>query len=159
MKEQNGDIWTWYKEKRWIVITTNIGYNKVGDAIMGAGIAKKAAELHDDLAGWYGARCRKYQADTAVCLYEPGNLILFPTKPFNRSTPWLSWQSKSCPELIARSARQLAVVADIMEKRKLLFGEIALPLVGCENGKLERHEVVPILREYLDDRFVLVERE
>lgn len=142
-----------------MVITTNIGWKKDGANPMGAGIAKQAAELFDELPAWYGARCKKYGADTAVCMYEPANFILFPTKPLNERTPWLSWQSKSDLALIRRSAIQLQKLSEIMVERKMLFGEIAIPLVGCENGGLERRDVVPILKQYLDDRFVLIERE
>lgn len=158
MREHTGDIWDWHAEKRMIVITTNIGWKTDGSCPMGAGIAKKAAELFPDLPAWYGARCRKFKADTAVCFYAPANFILFPTKPLNITAPWLSWRADASLELIARSALQLQKLADILTERKFLFGEIALPLVGCENGNLERRDVTPILCKHLDDRFVLVER-
>lgn len=158
MTERVGDIWEWHHERKWIVITTNIGWKNDGCCPMGAGIAAQAAELFSDLPEWYGTRCRKYKSDTATCLYKPAQFILFPTKPLNVATPWLSWKQNSDLSLIKRSAIQLQKLSEIMQEQKLVFGEIALPLVGCQNGKLSRKDVVPILKAYLDDNFVLVER-
>jgi hypothetical protein len=144
-------------EKRWAVIPTNIGWKRDGSNPMGAGVALAASELYPDLATWYGDHCQKYGANTAVCPYYEGNLILFPTKPLNVRQPWMSWQSPSDIDLIARGVKQLQKLGEILREKKLVFGEIALPLVGCGAGGLERAEVVPILKDGLDDRFVLLE--
>lgn len=159
MIERVADIWNFHADGRWIVITTNIGWKKNGANPMGAGIAGHAADMFPELPGWYGARCKKYGANTAVCLYEPARFILFPTKPLNPLMPWLSWRNTSSIELIRRSAVQLQKLGEIMYERDLTKDEIALPLVGCENGRLYRRDVVPVLHENLDDRFVLVERQ
>jgi len=158
MIERIGDIWTFHHEGRWIAITTNIGWKKDGKCPMGAGIAATAADLFPDLPGWYGTRCQKYRADTAVCQYKPGRLIMFPTKALDIIKPWASWQQKSDLILIKRSAIQLQKLGEIMRANGTVLGEIALPLAGCENGGLMRGEVVPILNRYLDDGFVLYER-
>ncbi len=157
MIERTGDITTWMAEKRWAVVPTNIGWKKDGANPMGAGVALAAADVYPDLAAWYGARCQKYGADTAVCPYYYGNLILFPTKPLNRAQPWASWRDQSDLDLIARSVTQLQKLGEILHGRKVCFGEIALPLVGCGAGGLSRSDVVPILKR-LDDRFVLLEK-
>lgn len=159
MREQIGDIWTFHSEKRCVIITTNIGWRRDGANPMGAGTAKQAADLFPELPAWYGQRCQKYKHGTAVCYYQPGNLILFPTKPLNISAPWLSWQADASIKLITRSAQQLAKLVDILEERKKIAGFIGLPLVGCQNGHLRRRDVIPILRAFLDDRFVLLERD
>jgi hypothetical protein len=158
MEVRVGDLWVWHSEKRWTVITTNIGWKKDGSNPMGAGVARVAADKFPALPEWYGARCRKYKAETAVCYYEPANFILFPTKPLDLVKPWLSWQQDSDLDLIRRSSIQLAKLADVLEERKLLFSQIALPMVGCLNGNLQPEQVLPILRKYLDSRFVLLER-
>ncbi len=158
MIERVGDLWVWHSEKRWTVVTTNIGWKKNGSNPMGAGTARTAADKYPDLPGWYGARCKKYGTETAVCPYESGQLILFPTKPLNEKQPWLSWQSDSDIDLIRRSSIQLAALVSLLEKQKKLFGQVGLPLVGCMNGNLTRSSVVPILKHFLDDRFILLEK-
>ena len=155
MIEKIGNIWSFHAEKRWIVITTNIGWKKDGTNPMGAGIARAAADKYPELPGWYGSRCERYGADTAVTIYKPGKLILFPTKPLNEEQPWMSWKSDADLVLIRRSTRQLAKLIDIVN----LGTQVGLPLVGCENGNLHAKQVLPILRQYLDDRFILFERQ
>ncbi len=157
MLERTGCMWAWAADhpRSWLVITTNIGWKKDGVAVMGAGVAATAAELYPALPIWYGLRCQRYKADTAVCPYYLGNLIMFPTKPFNAAQPWLSWQSKASLGLIERSTIQLQKLGQILGQAA---PEIVLPLVGCANGKLERQPVLTILRRYLDDRFILIEQ-
>lgn len=155
MREQYGNIWTFHQEGRWIVITTNIGFKKDGTNPMGAGVAKQAAERFEDLPAWYGDKCRRFGANTAVTIYKPGKLILFPTKPLGKNMPWMSWKQDSSLDLIRRSTKQLAY---IIENKKEIFGDIGIPLVGCQNGNLRRKMVMPILRRFLNDRFVLIER-
>ncbi len=156
MKKISGNIWDFHSEKKWIVITTNIGWKKDGSNPMGAGIAKTAAYVAEDLPMWYGERCQKFGAKTAVCLYKSDRFILFPTKELNEDQPWMSWQAESSIDLIVRSTRQLAELVKISSK--IIAGDVYLPYVGCENGGRSKKEVLPILEAYLDDRFVLVDR-
>lgn len=159
MIERAGSVTTWMAEKRWVVIPTNIGWKKDGSNPMGAGIAAVAAAMYEELAGWYGARCKKYGRDTAVCPFYDGHLILFPTKPLvSLRQPQISWQHPATLELVARSVTQLQKLGEILTERKVILGEIGLPLVGCGAGKLQRADVVPILKR-LDDRFVLLEKQ
>lgn len=151
MKEIIGNIWDWYERRHWIVITTNIGWKSDGSNPMGAGIAKKAAEIDPELPMWYGAKCKKYGSNTATLPYKKEKFILFPTKPLDIGKPWLSWQQDSNLALIARSTKQLAKLADI-----LCLKTVVLPMVGCGNGGLQSKQVLPVLRHYLDDRFILV---
>lgn len=158
MLERVGSLWTFHSEGRPVVVTTNIGWKKNGSNPMGAGVAKIAAEKYPELPGWYGRRCEKYGADTAVCYYEIGNLFLFPTKPLNESQPWMSWQNDSDTGLIKRSSIQLAKLVEVLSDEKGMFmPQVALPMVGCGNGNLSPRDVLPILRTFLDDRFVLLE--
>lgn len=154
MKQESGDLWTWNHEGRWIVVTTNIGWRKDGLNPMGAGVAKAAADLYPDLAAWYGRRCKKYGSNTAVAVYD--KLFLFPTKPLNEDQPWMSWKSDSSLELIARSCRQLVKLVDVLSASGEFIPRVGLPLPGCGNGNLTRHQVLPIIQSVLDDRFVLL---
>ena len=156
MIETVGDIWEFYYEVRWIVITTNIGWKKDGNNPMGAGIAKEAAAMFPELPKWYGERCRKYGGSTAVINYDPARFFLFPTKPLDPDKPWLSWMGNSSLGLITKSTKQLVALVDILSKKDYFFTKIGLPMVGCSNGRLDKKHVLPILHKYLDDRFVLL---
>lgn len=152
MRETIGDLWTFHDEGKWIVITTNIGWKSDGTNPMGAGIAKQAAARFGGLPLWYGTKCKRFGAATAVQIYKPGKLILFPTKALDPSRPWLSWKADSDIKLITRSVKQLAKLIEVVD----IDGDIGIPMVGCQNGNLSSEDVLPILRNYLDDRFVLV---
>lgn len=154
MKQDIGNIWDYYDRGHWVVITTNIGWKKNGQNPMGAGIAKVAADMDPWLPEWYGKKCQKFGSETATLPYKRGRFILFPTKPLDEHQPWLSWQQMSSLQLIRRSTIQLSKLADILELKLVL-----LPMVGCENGGLRPAHVLPILRQYLDDRFLLLERK
>lgn len=156
MKQESGDLWTWNHEGRWVVVTTNIGWKKDGSNPMGAGVARAAAEHYPELPAWYGERCKKYGAKTAVAPYPQGKLFLFPTKPLNEEQPWMSWQQDSSLELIRRSCKQLVKLVDIMSDGKYFITKVGLPLPGCGNGNLTPREVLPIITDILDDRFVLL---
>lgn len=158
MLRKTGDIWSYHAEGCWIVITTNIGWRNDGRNPMGAGIAAQAATFFPDLPLWYGHRCLKYGKDTAVCPYPDAKFILFPTKPLNIENPWLSWQADSDLVLIERSAIQLQKLGEILRNVNENIGPIALPMVGCQNGRLLPEVVRPILARRLDDSFILVER-
>ena len=158
MIEKFGDIWTHHAEGGWIVIATNIGWKKDGTNPMGAGTARDASDKYPDLARWYGEKCQKFGDKTAVLPYKRGRLFLFPTKLL-AAQPWLSWQHDSCPSLIQKSASQLSIWVDIYKtKGTPMIKPIGVPLVGCQNGNLRKKQVLPILRKYLDDRFILFER-
>jgi hypothetical protein len=159
MRERVGSLWTLHSDGRPVVVETNIGWKKDGSNPMGAGMAKVAAEKYPELPGWYGRRCRRYGAETAVCYYETGNLFLFPTKPLNKDQPWMSWKNDASTELIRCSAIQLSVLVDILVSKKGMFmPTIGMPLIGCGNSNLDAQDVLPILRPKLDDRFVLFEK-
>lgn len=158
MIEKIGSIWTHHNEGGWIVIPTNVGWKKDGTNPMGAGLAKIASDQFPGLAEWYGQKCQNFREKTAVLPYKKGKLFLFPTKKL-ATQPWMSWQQDSCPDLIKISAEQLVLWLDIFKtKGTPIIKKVGVPLVGCDNGNLHRKQVLPILRKYLDDRFVLIER-
>jgi len=154
MLERTGSLWDHHNDGGHIVITTNIGWKKHKINPMGAGVAKIAANMYPELPGWYGNRCWKYGEKTAVCYYETGRIFLFPTKPMYMK-PWLSWMNDSDIDLIRRSSVQLAKLVDVLTERGHCLGDIVLPLPGCGCGNLRSEDVLPIIKQYLDDRFVL----
>lgn len=142
------NIWTLESLGYLIVVPTNLGWTKDGKNVMGRGVAKQAAIRNKDLAEWYGAECKKHGKDTPVLPYY--RLLLFPVKPLNEAEPHLSWQGEADLALIERSTVQLAARPGTER--------VALPLVGCGNGRKKSGEVLPILQKYLTaSRFLLVE--
>ncbi len=145
-----GNIWD-YEVDHYIVIPTNIGWKAADKSnIMGRGVALQAAKKYPKLPLWYGLECSFAKAMTPVMLYPDAPLIMFPVKPLNEKEPWLSWRSNADLGLIERSAVQLKAF-DKLDR------PIALPMVGCGNGKLTPQDVRPILDKYLsDEKFLLV---
>jgi hypothetical protein len=149
LRTETGNIWI-HLGVRKVVVPTNIGWKKTGANVMGAGLAKQAAEVIDKkLPLWYGEQCQRYGADTPVLEYELG-LVMFPVKPLNELAPHLSWKQRASLKLIERSTIQLAEMYSGIKR------EIAIPMVGCGNGGLDPSDVRPILAKHLDDKFLLV---
>lgn len=133
---QSGDI---------VCITTNGEIKKDGRAVMGAGVAKTARDTFKDIDR---KLARSIQAIGNVVSYlglyiykgKSLNIISFPTKN--------KWRDNSDLDLIKQSVNQLQGIT----RNKSC--NIYLPMPGCSNGKLQWHEVEPLLRE-LDDRYVI----
>jgi hypothetical protein len=111
---------------------------------MGAGLAKQA------VLKWPGidAQLGHYLTEVGniVCgLLKEGNcwVMSFPTKN--------NWKDKSNLELIKNSAQRLAEMADELEWKKVF-----IPPVGCGLGGLSLDVVQPVLEQYLDDRFYII---
>lgn len=147
-----GDLWDMHEGGWTIVVTTNIGWSlRTHENNMGAGVALQAADRWPDLPKWYGRFCAQHAADTPVVERKDRRLIFFPVKPLlDPKNPELSWSQLASPELIERSARQLA---------EIKAGRIALAYPGAGNGGLPVSVVKPILERYLPgDRFLVVDR-
>lgn len=145
-----GDLWRLHTKGCWVVVTTNIGWKSDGANVMGAGVAKQAAERFPDLPLWYGTLCRKYREEVGAVLYNPGRLVLIPTKPLNRVAPQLSWQQDSSLELVEQSVLQLAQV--LVEERFT----VAMGYPGCGNGNLQVAKVKPMLLKHLANPKVII---
>jgi len=116
---------------------------------MGRGVAKQATEKYQMLSSWYGWRCKAMADNELTRLYRYRDLVLFPVKPLDRLMPHMSWRQPASLELVEKSTIQLASFMG-MDK-------VALPLVGCGNGRLDSRDVLPILQKHLkDDRFLLI---
>lgn len=149
-----GDIWRFHPHS-WVVIPTNLGWTKDGKNVMGAGLAKQAAQKFPDLPAWYGALVRtaatweRYGWTRKVTYHTERRLVMFPVKPLIQDAPHFSWRQDADLTLIEGSAIHLAETAP-------KDAATCVPLVGCGNGKLDEKDVLPILRKHLDDRFILV---
>lgn len=146
-----GDLWDYHRQGYWVVVTTNIGWKSNGENVMGRGVAAQAAKRFPDLPAWYGELCRKHMERVGICLYNPGRLILFPTKPLDKVNPHLSWRGGSCLRLIETSLIELVKVAADEHLK-----QIAMSWPGCGNGGLQIAQVKPLLNRYLGPRFTIV---
>lgn len=153
MIEFIGNIWDFHHLNNYVVIPTNLGWNKQKENIMGAGLALQAREIFPELPVKYGKFLMENPVHHGVVLYKDYNIICFPTKKRNTEQPWLSWQQKSDLELIEKGCVNLAEITKNINKT------IAIPMVGCGCGELHPNDVRKILDKYLDDKkFILVRR-
>lgn len=146
----NKSIFTFPKENEATCVTTNGMRKYNGDAIMGAGIALEANQKYHvaDLLGQYleqyGNRVFNLGLHPNLDTGEKFRLFSYPTK--------YNWKENSSLDLIEKSARELMQCCD-----KFAVQKCYLPPVGCTNGRLNFHkDVEPVLRNILDDRFIVV---
>jgi hypothetical protein len=141
MREIHGDLWE-YHGTAIIAITTNGQLSQKGEAVFGNGCARQARERFPDLAQRLGARLAAQGNHVA---YLGNGIVSFPVEHTPFETP--------DPRLIARSARELKSLADVMG-----WDRIVVPRPGCGGGGLEWKDVKPVLERYLDDRFTIITR-
>ena len=141
MKEINGDIWDYHKKGYWVVITTNGYIRKDGACVMGRGVAKEAARKFPMLPFEIGRSIQQFGNHVFACNPDT-RIIAFPVKH--------NWWEKADIQLIERSCQELA------EFPQELTYYMVRP--GCGNGGLDWLDVKPVLKRYLDDRFIVVER-
>lgn len=142
MLKLNGNIWYFSDWNFWIVIPTNGDIKNTGEAVMGAGLAKQAAKRFPFLPLELGKHLKAH--GNRVFAFSAKQILTFPTKH--------RWVEDSSLYLIEQSTEQLLVLVDKHELKPPFY----LPHVGCGNGKRTWDEVEPILKDILDDRFVVV---
>lgn len=135
-----GNLWDYHPDN-WVVIPTNAGWRKNGDAVMGRGVAKQAAERVPQLPSLYGKTCREFKGYPFVASYPLYKMIMFPTKPLLSLIPELSWQQPASLELIEHLLPSLLF---------LQTKDTYLPALGCGAGELTIAEVYPLLEKYLE---------
>lgn len=146
MQVLTGDIWSYHAKGYWVVIPTN-GCRKQGTiAVMGIGLALQAANKFPDLPNFLGKRLT--YGGNHVYPFEVYRLFSFPTKE-------RFWE-KSDIRLIQNSLNELLQTVKNLEE-SLGPLKVALPKVGCGAGNLDWERVRPILEEFLDNRFTVVD--
>lgn len=135
-----------------IGITTNGIWKADGRAVMGAGMARQAAERFSCLPQALGFSLRKYGNQcfyfgmlqdkiTGDCI----KVVTFPTK--------YHWRDKSDMGLILRSCEQAMKICD-----KYGILNLYLTRPGCGHGGLDwETQVKPAISGILDDRLIIVE--
>jgi len=152
MKEINGDIWDYHKKGHWIVITTNGNVKANGEAVMGKGIALQARQRIEWLSYELGRKITENGNKTYW--FNEIRIITLPSKH--------NWWEKADINLIESSIKDLVRIVDAQYpylKDSDYKKETCLVRPGCSNGQLDWKDVKPILEKYLDDRFIVVEKE
>lgn len=134
-----------------IAITTNGMRRKDGSAVMGAGIAKAAAQRYPGIDRRLGQLLAQ-SGNHVYILHRGGeepwagearDVVAFPTKKH--------WRDPSDRDLIRRSAEGLVKAAAFRGWQR-----IALPRPGCGLGGLDwESQVKPLLAELWDERFLV----
>lgn len=150
MKEVKGNIWDYYDQGHWIVITTNGIVKSNGEAVMGRGIALQAKTRLPKLPRMLGRYLKEF-TNTPYSFGIEYRIITLPTKN--------NWRYNSDLELIENSCHRLSEMFKYGGYLDTFVKEIYLPRPGCSNGGLNWKDVKPILEKYLDDRFVVVSKE
>jgi len=141
MIEVQGNLWNYWKAGAWLVVTTNGSVRKDGDAVMGRGIAKQAADYFPTLAPDLGQKIR--HVGNHVFVFFDLRVLTMPVK--------YHWKQPASWGLIRQSIEQLVVVVN-----SLGINSVAMPRPGCGNGGLQWRDVRPLLAT-LNDRFRVVE--
>lgn len=143
MREEAGNLFAVKADA--IVIATNWTTKQNGDAVMGAGVAKQAAQRWRWLPTFLGDVIRHHQIAVHAIRSEDGpHIVALPTKR--------DWRNPSDLALIGTMVQQLVWFAT-----EYGWQTVALPRLGCGHGGLDwAVQVRPLLAEILDDRFIVV---
>jgi hypothetical protein len=159
MLEIYGDIWANADDYDAMVITTNGFVKTNGEAVMGRGIAKEAAE-----------RYPLFPVDLGTLLKERGNhafsfcyksnfwFFTLPVKPEYGPNGEMGWKAKADITLIERSIQELLVQISGIDQFFTKVNKVIMPRPGCGNGRLKWEDVKPVIEPYLDDRFTVAHK-
>ncbi len=147
MREVHGNFWDQKAEAH--VITTNGIVRGDGQCVMGRGIALEAKNRFPGIAMLLGARIKEHgnkvhplgewaRADGTVF-----NMLSFPVKKH--------WHDRASVDLITQSFAEL-----LLETSG--YQSIVIVRPGCGNGGLLWKDILPIAKQFLNDRFTVVER-
>jgi len=169
MKELKGDLFD--IECDALCITTNGFVKNNGEAVMGKGCAKQAAEYWPNIPKQLGTLIKQYGNRVhGLMVVEGVAIVSFPVKP--EMNPLLAdksevvrhmqskyklgdqvpgWACVADINIIRRSAQELVHLANSSGWKKIL-----VPRPGCGAGELSWTNVKPVLDSILDDRFYAV---
>lgn len=116
------------------LIPSNCIVKRNGEAVMGAGLAKVAAEKYPELPKKLGRHISIFGSH--IFVWPKEKIICLPTKKH--------WKDKSSISLINEGLAELALLMDMN-----LINEVALPRIGCGLGGLDwESQVEPIVDKY-----------
>ena len=152
MQELIGNFWTEVETGKYeaICCTTNKIVKTSGGLVMGAGIAKEFQTRYPELPSYFGTKLAE-NPKLNLMVYDGKRcdlgyyVIAFPTKH--------DWRESSSMALIEHSALELKHFADCFGIERVLMTR-----PGCGLGGLTWSGVKQRIERYLDDRFVVIER-
>lgn len=108
--------------------------------VMGKGIALEFKKLYPKMFEQYRIYCKQGLLDIGKLYLWKGedNWVLnFPTK--------INWRNPSKYEWIEKGLQKF-----IITYKEKGITSIAFPMLGCNNGKLDKNIVLPMMKKYLD---------
>ncbi len=143
MKLIHGNLWEYANDPKYILcITTNGFVKKNGEAVMGRGCAKEAAQRYPKLPKELGYSIKTFGNEIAWFFHDTQELISFPVKH--------NWWEKADLDLIKKSTEDLYGITTCFPKDTFI-----LPKPGCGNGQLKWEEVEPILKVLPDSVWII----
>lgn len=142
MLEINADLWSVPADA--VVITTNGTIKKNGEAVMGRGCAKEAAQLYPDLPRLLGNRISECGNYVHLFSMDDRNLVSMPVKH--------GWREPASLTLIRQSLEELVELTN-----NVRWQRVVMPRPGCGNGGLSWFTVKLLIGDKLDDRFIVVD--
>jgi len=146
MRECLGDLWEQHEAGEWVCITTNGIIKSDGTAVMGAGVARQAADRFPDLPSKLAEYLQIH--GNRVFMFPKYRVITFPTKHH--------WKDKSSIDLIKKSCRELMELLNTYPQH---IPAVWLPRPGCKHGGLQWEEVKSAISPLLDSRVIVIDRE
>ncbi len=144
MKEAVGNLWDYYTEGGYIVITTNGTIKANGECVMGRGCALEAKTRFPSIPATLG-KFLKQHGNQPCQVHD--RILTLPVKH--------NWYEKADLKLIEHSLIKLLEMVDAVG-----LDLIYMPRPGCGNGHLDwETQVKPVCRKYLDDRFIVLTKE
>lgn len=148
-----GDLWKKHSTVK--VVPTNASLKLDGSAVMGAGVAKQAADLWTSLPsnlGWClrtnGNRLYIFQVpDHLWTVMRCSAIVTFPTK--------VDWRSPAQLDLVEQSLKELSFA----QKQNYSWQSVLLPEIGMGLGKLPKPDVYRLCMKYLNEDFTMVQYE
>lgn len=152
-------------------ITTNGFITARGNAVMGKGCAKEAAEYYPRLPALLGSMMKKLgnvpmvvlakgeeclctfpvKPVTGICNEKKTNVVKHMRSEFKPGDIVPGWACVADIELIKESAQKLVILATMNQWKKVI-----VPRPGCGCGELKWEEVKQVLAPILDDRFHVI---
>ena len=133
---KKGDIFEDEHILDFVCIKTNSILNKNGELVMGAGVAKRAKDLHKELPKLFGEAIKSKNAISGFygMLLVKDKYVAFQTK--------VHWKDKSPIDIVKRSISMLGRTAI-----KYKYNRFGLPFPAINNGGLTVDMVLPYLEK------------
>lgn len=141
MLEIYGNAWELRKQGFSLCLTTNGARNKLGECVMGRGIALQMKQKCPMFPKLLGDTIAKRGNIVHKFIFGNGIVYSFPVKHH--------WAQQADINLIQTSC--LMLMSKLQPNEKVL-----LPRPGCGNGHLNWTDVKPIIEKLLDDRVYIV---